>query len=86
MNPIKAITKHTDFISKAFASKLAHIGPYSMAMYFAKYGLYSAEKDKALENKYKLYNEKFVADLQEIQNFQKFFSLKTWKEEKVKLI
>jgi len=84
MNPIlKGVCKNVDYLSKVFGHKFAHLNPHSMAMFFARYGLYSAEKDKANIEKFKFHNEKSQNDLKEIQNYQKTFAERTWKLEKV---
>jgi len=84
MNPlIKGICRKTNYLSKVFGQRISHINPHTMAMYFARYGVYCAEKDKALDEKYQIYNEKYLTDLKEIQDYQKSFAEKTWKYEKV---
>ena len=84
MNPlIQGVCKNTNFISKVLGTKVAHLNPYTMAMYFVRYGLYSAEKDRVLPDRYKVHNEKYEFDLKEIQNYQKTFAERTWKLEKV---
>lgn len=84
MNPlIKGVCKNTNFLSKVFGQRISHINPHTIAMYFARYGVYCAEKDKALDEKYQIHNEKYRMDLKEIQDYQKIFAEKTWKIEKV---
>lgn len=84
MNPlIKGVCKHTDFISKIFGAKFSHLNPHSMANFFVRYGLYTAEKDKLQEDRFKIHNEKYQQDLKEIQDYQKVFAEKSWKLEKV---
>ncbi len=84
MNPlIKGVYKNTNYLTKAFGQKLSHLNPYSMAMFFARYGVYCGEKDKALSEKFKNHNEKYQMDLQEIQDYQRVFAEKTWGLEKV---
>ena len=87
MNPlIKGICKNTNYISKVIDQKLNHLSPYAMVMYFAKYGIYCGEKDKALAEKFDIHNQKYKMDLEDIQNYQKVFAEKTWKVEQVTLI
>jgi hypothetical protein len=80
---MKGVCKNADFISKIFGSKISHFNPHSMANYFARYGLYTAEKDKLQEERFKLHNQKYHQDLKDIQDYQKLFAEKTWKLEKV---
>jgi len=84
MNPlIKGVCKQTDFISKIFGVKFSHLNPHTMANFFVRYGMFTAEKDKSQEERFKIHNDKYHQDLKEIQNYQKVFAEKTWKLEKV---
>ena len=84
MNPlIKGVCKNANFLSKVFEQRISHLNPHAIAMYFAKYGVYCGEKDKALDQKYQIQNEKYLMDLKEIQNYQKVFAEKTWNVVKV---
>lgn len=84
MNPlIKGVCKNTNFLSKVFGQRLSHLNPHTMAMYFARYGIYCAEKDKAFAERYQIHNEKYDTDLKEIQDYQKIIAEKTWRVQKV---
>lgn len=86
MNPLlQGIKRNTDIINHRISSRISHINAYSMAMYFANYAAYNAEKDKQLSNRFNMYNQQYTEDAKQINEFQKYIAEKTWNLNKVKI-
>ena len=84
MNPlVQGIKRNTDIISNRLTHKISHINAYSMAMYFVNYAKYNAEKEKQLPQRFSMYNEQYLNDSKQIQEFQKYLAEKTWSLNKV---
>jgi hypothetical protein len=86
MNPLlQGIKRNSDLINNRFVSRLSHISPYSMAMYFANYAAYNAEKDKQLPHRFNMFNQQYTNDAKQISDFQKYIAEKTWNLNMVKI-
>ncbi len=86
MNPLlQGIKRNSDLITNRVNSKLSHINAYSMAMYFANYARFNAEKDKQLPNRFAMFNQQYIDDAKQINDFQKYIAEKTWNFNKVKI-